>query len=158
MPNTTAKKMPNRGGPPYLAFGATLLMGAALVVGAGYCGGSEPRATVTTPLPRGSGFSANACVNYRYVSCRRLRPSPKEFLSYWLSLSRECCAARHGAGSFSPSRPQTFYREKDSSPEPAISGSQEASETSLADIEANIAQRGGARGFLRQLKQTVPAS
>jgi hypothetical protein len=34
VPNTTSK-MPNTGGPPYLMFGAALLMGAALVAGRG---------------------------------------------------------------------------------------------------------------------------
>ena len=32
VPNTTVKKMPNTGGPPYLAAGAMLLWGVAVVV------------------------------------------------------------------------------------------------------------------------------
>ena len=35
VPNTTSKTMPNTGGPPYLAVGAMLLLGAAVVVGRG---------------------------------------------------------------------------------------------------------------------------
>jgi Excalibur calcium-binding domain len=35
MPGTGAKKMPNTGGPPYLAVGALALLGAALLVGRG---------------------------------------------------------------------------------------------------------------------------
>jgi hypothetical protein len=35
VPNTAAKTMPNTGGPPYLAVGAVLLLGAALVAGRG---------------------------------------------------------------------------------------------------------------------------
>jgi hypothetical protein len=35
VPGTTAKRMPNTGGPPYLAVGAVLLLGAALVTGCG---------------------------------------------------------------------------------------------------------------------------
>jgi hypothetical protein len=35
VPNTTAKKMPNTGGPPYLAAGAMLLLGVAVVAGRG---------------------------------------------------------------------------------------------------------------------------
>ena len=34
-PNTTVKKMPNTGGSPYLAAGAMLLLGAAVVMGRG---------------------------------------------------------------------------------------------------------------------------
>jgi hypothetical protein len=34
-PDTTAKEMPNTGGPPYLAVGALLLFGAAMVMGRG---------------------------------------------------------------------------------------------------------------------------
>jgi hypothetical protein len=33
LPNTTAKTMPNTGGPPYLAVGSVLLLGAAVVAG-----------------------------------------------------------------------------------------------------------------------------
>jgi hypothetical protein len=35
VPNTTAKEMPDTGGPPYLAVGAMLLLGVAMVVGRG---------------------------------------------------------------------------------------------------------------------------
>ena len=35
MPNTTVKKMPDTGGPPYLAVAAMLLLGAAVVMGRG---------------------------------------------------------------------------------------------------------------------------
>ncbi len=35
VPHTTVKKMPNTGGPPYLAVGAVLLLGAAVVAGRG---------------------------------------------------------------------------------------------------------------------------
>jgi hypothetical protein len=35
VPNTTVKKMPNTGGPPYLAVGAVLLLGAAAVAARG---------------------------------------------------------------------------------------------------------------------------
>jgi len=35
MPNTTVKKIPNTGGPPYLAVGAVLLLAAAVVAGRG---------------------------------------------------------------------------------------------------------------------------
>jgi hypothetical protein len=35
LPNTTANTMPNTGGPPYLAVGAVLLLGAAVVAGRG---------------------------------------------------------------------------------------------------------------------------
>ena len=35
VPNTSAKKMPNTGGLPYLAVGAMLLLGAAVVMGRG---------------------------------------------------------------------------------------------------------------------------
>ena len=33
VPNTTVKKIPNTGGPPYPAVGAVLLLGAALIAG-----------------------------------------------------------------------------------------------------------------------------
>jgi hypothetical protein len=35
IPNTGANQMPNTGGPPYLAVGAMLLLGAAVVAGRG---------------------------------------------------------------------------------------------------------------------------
>jgi hypothetical protein len=35
VPNTTSKEMPNTGGLPYLAMGAVLLLGVAVVVGRG---------------------------------------------------------------------------------------------------------------------------
>ncbi len=35
------------------------------------------RLPVTTPLPKGSGFVRNACVDNHYVSPNRLSPSPK---------------------------------------------------------------------------------
>jgi hypothetical protein len=35
MPGSGAKKIPNTGGPPYLALGALSLLGAALIVGRG---------------------------------------------------------------------------------------------------------------------------
>jgi hypothetical protein len=35
VPNTAARTMPNTGGPPYLAVGAVLLLGAAVVAGRG---------------------------------------------------------------------------------------------------------------------------
>jgi hypothetical protein len=38
IPNTTSKQMPDTGGPPYLAVGAVLLLGAAVVVGRGVLG------------------------------------------------------------------------------------------------------------------------
>ena len=35
VPDTTAEEMPNTGGPPYLAVGALLLLGVAVVAGRG---------------------------------------------------------------------------------------------------------------------------
>jgi hypothetical protein len=35
VPNTSAEEMPNTGGPPYLAAGAMLLLGRAVVMGRG---------------------------------------------------------------------------------------------------------------------------
>ena len=109
---------------------------------------------MTTPMLESTGFWANACVNYRYVGCRRLRPSPKVFLSFWPSLSQKKCAATHRTGSFILTWLRTFYRAEDYPPEPAISGYQEPNgpQTSIGILP----RRGGAPDFLCPLKGAVP--
>ncbi len=71
---------------------------------------------VTTPPSKEGGFSANACVNYRYVSCRRPRPGLEESLSLLTgAVAQKLCGRTR---SNSALRRRRFYRVADCPPEP----------------------------------------
>jgi hypothetical protein len=112
---------------------------------------------VTTPLPKGSGFSANACVNYRYVSCRRLRPSPKESLSS-LRLTGALALKLDGRtqSNVVALAAKILRADRLLDTTSRIFGCQgrKRPQTSLQ----SILREGGAPGFRCQQKQTVPAS
>ena len=111
---------------------------------------------MTTPPSEEGGFSRHACITYRYVKPRRLRPSPKSVSSSQAIRSRVNGVIAGRGAALNPPRLRTFYRAEDYPPEPPISGCQEPNDPqSTLPI---LSRKGGTRGFLRRPKTTVPAT
>lgn len=109
---------------------------------------------VTTLTAKAVSFSANACVNYRYVSCRRLRPS-LEYLESVEAVNLSVLNSTAGLRDSVVSNLGLLYREKVCSPEPAEYPVVKGTEAP-ADDTPIIQRSGGVRAFPRLLKRSVP--
>src|SRR5688500_1762870 len=108
-------------------------------------------------MPKSTGFSGYACVYYRYVGSRRPRPGLLRLSSFSAGAVAQEVYSRTRSYSLEAPRLRTFYRTEVYPPEPPISACQAGRNPNKTSLQT-LTLKGGARGFLRQLKQAVPAS